>query len=102
MDEFATWKAIPPEELVGMEPGEPVIVFLTEWKKGKRLKHYRKASFQRYSPDRGMVSVDFDNDWTSFIAGDGIGETSICDRNVGRCEIPEHYELHGDFEGYDE
>src|ERR1700741_3370349 len=102
MDEFGTWKAIHPEELAGMRVGELVTVFLTEWKKGKRLNHYREAEFQSYFPNRGLVLVYFVNDWKSFIASDGITETTVCESNVGRYTIPEHFELHGDFGGYDE
>jgi hypothetical protein len=106
MDELsaAAWQPIPPEELAEMEPGEPVIVFLTEWKNGKRLNHYRKAAFQSYSPSRGLVSVSFDNDWKSFVASNGISESSVCEANVGRCEIVEDYDVHtvlGEYDGYE-
>jgi hypothetical protein len=95
MDESATWKPIPPEELAEMQPGEPVVVFLGEWKNGKRIKHYRKAEFQSYSPGRGLVTVHFPYDgWQSFIENSGITETSVCETNVGRCGVVEHGELH--------
>lgn len=92
MDEFATWKPIPPEELAEMKEGEPVVVLTTEWKRGKRLDHYEEANFRGYSAGRGLVRVDIPNDLWNV--------TEVCDANIGRCGIPEHEELHGDFEGY--
>jgi hypothetical protein len=100
--EFATWKPLSPEEIAEMQPGEEVVVFLSEWKKGKRLNHYRKAEFVSYSPGRGLVTVNYPYDgFKSFIENSGITESSVCEANVGRCLIPEHFELHGDF-SYDE
>jgi hypothetical protein len=93
------WKSIPPEELAEMKEGEPVVAFTTEWRNGKRLNHFRRGTFRRYASSLGIVLVGFP------LADGWLDEVSYCARNVGRlgrCEIPEHCELHGDFEGYDE
>ena len=105
MDEFATWKPIPPEELEEMREGEPVVILTTEWKKEKkRANSYLKANFRSYSPGRGLVTVDLSD--FSFsdrsIANLWDVETLVCDRNVGRCGMPEHGELHTDNGAYDE
>lgn len=102
MNEFATWKPIPPEEIAEMQPGEPVVVFLSEWKKGKRLYHYREAEFQSYSPGRGLVTVYFAyDDFKSFV-DTGISETSVCEANVGRYGIVEREDVHTDAGAYEE
>jgi len=85
------WKAFTPEELAALTPGEPVVTFTTEWRNNKRIEHYREGIFQSYSPSRGIIALDLL----------GTSDTDYCEGTVGRYEIPEHFELHGDF-SYDE
>jgi len=59
-------------------------------KKGWRA-HYEERTFVRYSPGRGIVSVE------TVHRARGIMESDYSDAAVGRWAIPEHYELHGDF-----
>ena len=90
----ANWKVIPPEELAGMEVGEPVVTFTTEWKSGKRLNHFLEGTFRSYSACRGIVSIDFPRTY-SF-------DNSFCEGSIGRYEIPEPWEVHTDTGNYDE
>jgi hypothetical protein len=88
------WKPIPPEELLQMEAGEPVVTYTIEWKNGKRLEHFQEGTFQSYSEHRGIVAVHF-------IEGFSI-EHDFCEGSVGRYGIPEPWQVHTALGGYDD
>jgi hypothetical protein len=93
-EEFNGWKPFTPEELAELTPGESVVTLTIEWRNGKRLYHYHEGNFRSYSPSRGIVSLDLtDTQNTTFLSL----ATDYCETSVGRCTIPEHFELHGDF-----
>jgi hypothetical protein len=110
------WQAIPPEELVELKPGEPVVVRLEQWEPRKQRKEvaFRSGLFESYSPSRGIVNAKLD---VSFKSIPGIVKENFdrfdfrhgiwvndefCDNTIGRYAAIEHHELHADNGSYDE
>ena len=87
------WKVFSPGELELLTPGEEVLIRTIEWRNGKQQVYFSEQAFLSYSPYRGIVEVER----VAKPENARDLETSYCEAAVGRSAVPEHYELHGDF-----